>query len=92
MARIYCKNCDQSFDNMAAVESHRSFQNAEMGKFCDYQDDALEHVGLITHPMEVELRNRWKYSTPREKWDRIYSILFPDEAIPVPCKFTGTVA
>jgi hypothetical protein len=40
----------------------------------------------ITPVIRESLRPRWRNVPTQEKWDRIYSILFPDEAIPLPCK------
>jgi hypothetical protein len=84
MAPIYCDRCKQIFDTSAALESHRSVPNVEFFQDCEYTD--VPKPAGITPDIRERLRPRWRKVPTLEKWDRIYSILFPDETIPLPCK------
>jgi hypothetical protein len=88
VARMYCENCKRTFETRAALESHRSVPNAESTGICNYRD-APESAG-ITSEMVTRLKKRWRGATIQEKWDRICEILFPEEADPMPRKFTCT--
>src|ERR1700734_521039 len=84
MAPIHCDRCKQIFDTTDALESHRSVPNAEFFQICEYQD--IPEPPGITPIIERRIRSRWRNVPTLEKWDKIYSILFPNEAIPLPCK------
>lgn len=85
MARIYCENCRQTFEN---VEPLRLSPDAELERACDHSHP-LKSTGTITPAMAGDLKERWRNATPPEKWNRIYGILFPNETIvPLPSKST----
>jgi Zn-finger nucleic acid-binding protein len=77
-----CQRCKDVFANDDELDSH-----IEADRGCNTKP--TEHVDGITKKMKEQIQCRKKAfpgQTEAERWKQIYQILFPDEAVPSPCK------
>lgn len=90
--RIFkCERCNELFKDSDTLKSHFMATKA-----CDLRQ--TDPIDGITCDVEKKLKIRkktHKNQSPGERWKEIYSIIFPMELVPEPCKlfsfFFGSV-
>ena len=90
LPKFVCDRCLESFQNADALKVHHRAQTQ-----CLLRDEPLEGPDGVTPAQENQLRSRKRSrlggrDTEHEKWESIYTILFPGEPeIPSPCKLAS---
>lgn len=74
-----CTRCKLVFETGELLEAH------SMGQGCEARMD--QQVDGMTKKMKEQIQNKSRRQTDGEKWEQIYKILFPNEAVPDPCTF-----
>lgn len=79
---IQCKRCWLNFKSQSALDDHLTVTN-----ICPITEGTPAEG--VTVDIEKRLRSRKKTApgqSEEDRWREIYTLLFPDEAVPVPCR------